>query len=81
MIPRIGWRRSLRRVLFGLSKLLPPYLDILRGMMLTVRSTHLELDPRAPFGGHKESGVGFEWSAAGLKAYCNSQTLYLKKKA
>lgn len=49
--------------------------------MLTVRSTHLELDPRAPFGGHKESGVGFEWSAAGLKAYCNSQTLYLKKKA
>jgi len=44
-------------------------------------NTHLELDPRAPFGGHKESGVGFEWSAAGLKAYCNSQTLYLKKKA
>lgn len=44
-------------------------------------NTHLELDPRAPFGGHKESGVGFEWSSAGLKAYCNAQTLYLKKKA
>jgi len=44
-------------------------------------NTHLELDPRAPFGGHNESGVGFEWSAAGLKAYCNAQTLYLKKKA
>lgn len=44
-------------------------------------NTHLELDPRAPFGGHKESGIGYEWSSGGLRAYCNAQTLYLKKKA
>lgn len=44
-------------------------------------NTHLELDPRAPFGGHKESGVGFEWGIGGLKSYCNVQTLYLKKQA
>ena len=44
-------------------------------------NAHLELDPRFPFGGHKHSGLGFEWSLAGLKAYCNTQTLYLKKVA
>jgi acyl-CoA reductase-like NAD-dependent aldehyde dehydrogenase len=43
-------------------------------------NTHLELDPNAPFGGHKESGVGYEWGVGGLKAFCNAQTLYLKKK-
>jgi len=43
-------------------------------------NSHLELDPGAPFGGHKDSGVGFEWSEAGLKAFCNAQSLYLKKK-
>jgi acyl-CoA reductase-like NAD-dependent aldehyde dehydrogenase len=42
-------------------------------------NTHLELDPSAPFGGHKESGIGFEWGTGGLKAFCNAQTLYLKK--
>ena len=42
-------------------------------------NTHFELDPRAPFGGHKESGIGLEWGVAGLKGWCNSQTLYLKK--
>lgn len=42
-------------------------------------NTHLELTPEAPFGGHKESGVGYEWSSGGMKAYCNVQTLYLKK--
>lgn len=25
-------------------------------------NTHIELDPHAPFGGHKESGIGYEWS-------------------
>lgn len=44
-------------------------------------NTHLELDPRAPFGGHKESGIGYEWSVGGLRSYCNAQTLYLKKAA
>lgn len=42
-------------------------------------NTHFELDPRAPFGGHKESGIGTEFGVGGLKSYCNSQTLYLKK--
>jgi acyl-CoA reductase-like NAD-dependent aldehyde dehydrogenase len=42
-------------------------------------NTHFELDPRMPFGGHKESGIGTEWGLSGLKSFCNSQTLYLKK--
>lgn len=42
-------------------------------------NTHFELDPRFPFGGHKESGIGTEWGVEGLKSFCNSQTLYLKK--
>ncbi|EXJ89307.1 aldehyde dehydrogenase (NAD+) [Capronia epimyces CBS 606.96] len=42
-------------------------------------NTHFELDPRFPFGGHKESGIGTEWGVDGLKSFCNSQTLYLKK--
>ncbi|KAH9880428.1 hypothetical protein IAQ61_000719 [Plenodomus lingam] len=42
-------------------------------------NTHLELDPRVPFGGHKESGVGAEWGVGGLKSYCNAQALYLGK--
>lgn len=41
---------------------------------------HFSVDPRVPFGGHKESGIGYEWGVGGLKSYCNSQTLYLKKK-
>ena len=42
-------------------------------------NTHFELDPRVSFGGYKESGLGTEWGVSGLKSYCNSQTLYLKK--
>ncbi|KAH7077478.1 aldehyde dehydrogenase [Paraphoma chrysanthemicola] len=42
-------------------------------------NTHLELDPNAPFGGHKESGVGYEWGIGGLKSFCNVQTLFLRK--
>ncbi|KIX10687.1 uncharacterized protein Z518_01771 [Rhinocladiella mackenziei CBS 650.93] len=42
-------------------------------------NAHLELSPNAPFGGHKSSGLHFEWSQEGLKAFCNAQTLYLKK--
>ncbi|KAF2141345.1 uncharacterized protein K452DRAFT_318982 [Aplosporella prunicola CBS 121167] len=44
-------------------------------------NTHLEVDPMAPFGGHKESGVGFEFGLGGLKQFCNTQALYMKKKA
>ncbi|KAF4934151.1 putative aldehyde dehydrogenase FUS7 [Colletotrichum fructicola] len=43
-------------------------------------NTHFDLSPLAPFGGHKESGIGTEWGANGLKAFCNNQTLFLNKK-
>ncbi|KAL2820252.1 aldehyde dehydrogenase domain-containing protein [Aspergillus cavernicola] len=42
-------------------------------------NTHMETDARAPFGGHKESGIGAEMGLHGLRAYCNVQTLFLKK--
>ncbi|OQU94378.1 hypothetical protein CLAIMM_00739 [Cladophialophora immunda] len=42
-------------------------------------NNHFDLDPRIPFGGHKQSGIGAEWGIAGLKSYCNVQALYLKK--
>ena len=40
---------------------------------------HFEMYPNIPFGGHKQSGIGVEQGLAGLKSYCNSQTLYLRK--
>ncbi|CAG7938633.1 unnamed protein product [Penicillium nalgiovense] len=40
---------------------------------------HFSLSPTALFGGHKESGIGAEWGLNGLKAFCNIQTLFLKK--
>jgi len=43
-------------------------------------NAHLESTPHAPFGGHKESGIGTEYGISGLKAFCNSQTLFFKKK-
>lgn len=42
-------------------------------------NTHFELDPRVSFGGHKESGIGTEWGVGGLKSFCNSQALFVKK--
>lgn len=39
----------------------------------------MEVGPQFAFGGHKQSGVGVEWGTAGLKGFCNVQTLYLKK--
>ncbi|KAL8959369.1 MAG: hypothetical protein Q9183_005647 [Haloplaca sp. 2 TL-2023] len=42
-------------------------------------NSHFDVAPGVPFGGHKESGVGTEWGVNGLKAYCNSQCLWLKK--
>ena len=44
-------------------------------------NSHFELDARFPFGGHKESGIGVELGISGLKSFCNSQTLFLKRTA
>lgn len=43
-------------------------------------NSHFDVRPDIPFGGHKWSGLGVEWGTAGLKSYCNHQTLWLKKK-
>ncbi|WYZ39875.1 hypothetical protein EsH8_IV_000216 [Colletotrichum jinshuiense] len=42
-------------------------------------NTHFDLSPAAPFGGHKESGIGTEWGINGLKGFCNVQTLFMNK--
>ncbi|KAI1915395.1 hypothetical protein LOZ61_001588 [Ophidiomyces ophidiicola] len=43
-------------------------------------NTHEESSFLAPFGGHKESGIGYEGGIGGLKSYCNAQTLVVRKK-
>lgn len=43
-------------------------------------NSHFDVDPRVPFGGHKESGVGMEWGIEGLKHYTNSRSLWVWKK-
>ncbi|KAJ5771588.1 Aldehyde dehydrogenase N-terminal [Penicillium odoratum] len=42
-------------------------------------NSHFDVAPNAPFGGHKQSGMGVEWGVTGLLGYCNSQTQWLKK--
>ncbi|KAI5456483.1 aldehyde dehydrogenase [Mariannaea sp. PMI_226] len=42
-------------------------------------NNHFALQPHIPYGGHKESGVGLELGMGGLLAFCNTQTVYLKK--
>jgi acyl-CoA reductase-like NAD-dependent aldehyde dehydrogenase len=42
-------------------------------------NSHFDAAPNAPFGGHKQSGLGVEWGLTGLLSYCNSQTQWLKK--
>jgi acyl-CoA reductase-like NAD-dependent aldehyde dehydrogenase len=42
-------------------------------------NAHADINSGIPMGGHKESGIGVEFGLAGLKAYSNSQSLYLKK--
>ncbi|KAF5023094.1 hypothetical protein F66182_4851 [Fusarium sp. NRRL 66182] len=42
-------------------------------------NSHFEITPTAPFGGHKESGIGAEWGVNGLKGFCNVQSLFLSK--
>jgi acyl-CoA reductase-like NAD-dependent aldehyde dehydrogenase len=41
-------------------------------------NTHFEVEPFAPFGGHKASGIGTEWGVQGLTQFCNSQTVVIK---
>ncbi|KAJ6258267.1 hypothetical protein Dda_7186 [Drechslerella dactyloides] len=40
---------------------------------------HMSLNPSAPFGGWKGSGLGVENGLDGLKGWCNVQVLYTKK--
>ncbi|OQV04848.1 hypothetical protein CLAIMM_09670 [Cladophialophora immunda] len=42
-------------------------------------NSHFDLSPLAPFGGHKESGIGTEWGINGLKAMCNVQSIFYNK--
>jgi acyl-CoA reductase-like NAD-dependent aldehyde dehydrogenase len=43
-------------------------------------NSHLDVDPRMPFGGHKESGVGMERGMEGLKHDTNSKSLSVWKR-
>jgi acyl-CoA reductase-like NAD-dependent aldehyde dehydrogenase len=36
---------------------------------------HLNLHPNIPFSGHKNSGIGIEFGAEGLKEFCNMQVI------
>ena len=42
-------------------------------------NSHFNVAPGVPFGGHKWSGIGTEWGTNGLKAYCNSQSMWIFK--
>ncbi|KAF2010920.1 aldehyde dehydrogenase-like protein [Aaosphaeria arxii CBS 175.79] len=42
-------------------------------------NSHFDVDPKIPFGGHKESGIGMEWGIEGLKHYTNSRSLWVWK--
>jgi acyl-CoA reductase-like NAD-dependent aldehyde dehydrogenase len=42
-------------------------------------NTHGQLQYNAPFGGHKNSGVGAAFGIDGLKSYCNPQTFHITK--
>ncbi|RJE20996.1 Aldehyde dehydrogenase [Aspergillus sclerotialis] len=43
-------------------------------------NSHFQVAPNVPFGGHKASSIGMEWGLTGLLGYCNTQSLWLKKK-
>ena len=36
---------------------------------------HFDLHPNVPFSGHKNSGIGIEFSEDGLKEFCNVQVI------
>ncbi|KAI0449571.1 aldehyde dehydrogenase [Xylaria acuta] len=39
---------------------------------------HAEMQPSTPFSGHKQSGMGVEMGAEGLKSYCSVQSVYTR---
>ena len=41
---------------------------------------HFEVQAHVPYGGHKWSGMGTEWGVAGLKQWCNGQSVWVPKK-
>lgn len=43
-------------------------------------NSHFDVDPKVPFGGHKESGWGMEWGMEGLKGFTNTRSLWVWKK-
>ncbi|KAF3481287.1 aldehyde dehydrogenase [Arthroderma uncinatum] len=42
-------------------------------------NNHLEPSVNSSFGGHKESGIGYEGGLGGLMGYCNAQSIHIKK--
>jgi acyl-CoA reductase-like NAD-dependent aldehyde dehydrogenase len=36
---------------------------------------HINVHPNIPFSGHKNSGIGIEFSEDGLKEFCNVQVI------
>ncbi|KAJ4375737.1 hypothetical protein N0V85_009029 [Neurospora sp. IMI 360204] len=42
-------------------------------------NTHQDLAPNVPFGGFKQSGMGHDWGLIGLKGWCNTQSLLLRR--
>ncbi|KAK4231436.1 putative potassium-activated aldehyde dehydrogenase [Podospora fimiseda] len=43
-------------------------------------NSHFELSPSVPFGGHKWSGIGMDWGIVGMKGWCNTQSMWVRKK-
>lgn len=42
-------------------------------------NSHFEIGPEAPVGGLKESGLGVESGLDGLKGWCNTQSVFVRK--
>ncbi|KAK3338694.1 aldehyde dehydrogenase domain-containing protein [Neurospora tetraspora] len=42
-------------------------------------NTHQDLHANVPFGGFKQSGMGHDWGIIGLKGWCNTQSLLLRR--
>lgn len=42
-------------------------------------NNHAELSNNTSFGGHKESGIGYEGGLGGMMGYCNAQSVHITK--